>query len=62
MENVLQTLGFILIDDSYMYTDPNPFDLITSLPTIRAAIEEISDRNLPAEERAKKQELKVNLF
>ena len=62
MENILQTIGFSLVDDNFIMLEPNIVDIINALPLIRATIEEVNDQSLPAEERAKKIELRVNIF
>ena len=59
IETILQNLEFSLIDDSYVYLNELPFDLINSLPVIRNSIDEIRDQSLPLEERVKKNELRV---
>ena len=59
IETILQNLEFSLLDDSYVYLNEMPFDLINSLPVIRNSIDEIRDQSLPLEERVKKNELRV---
>lgn len=59
IDQVLQTLGFIIIDDSYVFSSSSPIDLINAIPVIRGVIEDINIQNLPAEEKAKKLELQV---
>lgn len=59
IDQVLQTLDFVIVDDSYVFSNTSPVDLINAIPIIRATIEDITIQNLPAEERAKKMELQV---
>ena len=59
IETILQNLEFSLIEDSYVYLEELPFELINALPVIRNSIDEIKDQSLPSEERVKKNELRV---
>lgn len=62
IDSVLACLGFASSAEGFVFPGSNPLDLINALPVIRDFMEDITISNLPAEEQAKKYELKVFIF